>query len=82
MQYITIWTTKLADTMSFFINEGFKLTAEKHNDGPKHYSMQLTDDMLLEIYPSKKDTKNLFVVLNNVESARILKAPNGNTFII
>lgn len=51
-----IFTPDVPKMKHFFERLGLEFVQEKHGDGPEHFACAY-DDVVLEIYPSKKDER-------------------------
>jgi hypothetical protein len=50
--YVVLSTDKLEECLSFYAAVGLVFARERHGDGPVHYSVRLSDGIVLELYPA------------------------------
>ncbi|MCX6714796.1 MAG: hypothetical protein NTX72_03205 [Candidatus Uhrbacteria bacterium] len=54
LNLVVIYTAKLEEVKAFYEKLGIKFVAEKHGNGPEHFSATFANRVLFEIYPGKK----------------------------
>ena len=52
LNLLVLWTPKLEDLRGFYSALGARFESERHGNGPEHYAATLSDNMVLELYPT------------------------------
>ena len=52
---LVLYTPQLEECRRFYHDLGLDLTAEQHEQGPRHYAAVLADGAVFEIYPARPD---------------------------
>ena len=54
---IVLYSKDIEKNKEFYESFGLSFKKEKHGDGPSHYAAILSQDVVLEIYPYRKNIK-------------------------
>ena len=80
LSYLVLYVSDIDKSFQFYSGLGFKLTNEKHGNGPDHYSIKM-DHCIIELYPSKNGKTSLVrigIYINDYNGLKLVSDPDGN----